>query len=53
MEYLKKDNESDFDYIRLVEGKSNGIYDIDYVELFISINVDLAPDDAETFMGLK
>ena len=35
MENLRKESESDFDYIlRLVEGKSNGIYDIDYVELF-------------------
>ena len=56
MEYLKKDNESDFDYIiRLIEGKSSGIYDIDYTELFkLAFNAELNPDECrKRFYGLK
>ena len=56
MEYFKKQNESDFDYIiRLVEGKSNSTYDIDYVELFkLAFGIELAPDECrKRFYGLK
>jgi hypothetical protein len=56
MEYLKNQNESDFDYIiRLVDGKSNGVYDIDYSELFkLGFNVELASDEArKRYYGLK
>lgn len=56
MDYLKQSSESDFDYIvRLVDGKANGIYDIDYVELFkLGFGVDLAPDECrKRFYGLK
>lgn len=56
MEYLKKDNESDFDYIiRLIEGKSNGVYDIDYTELFkLAFNVDISSTEArKRYYGLK
>lgn len=53
---LKKDNESNFDYIvRLVEGKSNGLYDIDYIELFkLAFDVDLNHDECrKRYYGLK
>jgi len=56
MEYLKKDSESDFDYIiRLVEGKSNGTYDIDYIELFkLAFGVELNSDECrKRYYGLK
>ena len=56
MDYFKKQNESDFDYIiRLVEGKSNSTYDIDYVELFkLAFGIELAPDECrKRFYGLK
>ncbi len=56
MEYLKKPGESDFDYIiRLIEGKSNGTYDIDYKELFaLAFGVDLAFDEArKRYYGIK
>lgn len=56
MDHLRKPNESDFDYIiRIVEGKSNGTYDIDYVELFkLAFDVELAPDECrKRFYGLK
>ncbi len=58
MDYLKKisDSESDFDYIvRLVEGKSSGLYDIDYTELFkLAFNVDLNHDECrKRYYGLK
>ena len=56
MEYLRRENETDFDYIvRLVEGKTNSSYDIDYVELFkLAFNVELAPDECrKRFYGLK
>ena len=45
---FKKETESDFEYIvRLFEGKSNGIYDIDYCELFrLAFGVELASDEA-------
>lgn len=47
VDYLKKmDNESQLDYIiRLVEGKSNGTYDIDYTELFrLGFGVEFSSD---------
>ena len=53
---LKKDNESSFDYIvRLVEGKSSGIYDIDYTELFkLAFGVDISSTEArKRYYGLK
>lgn len=53
---LKKDNESNYDYIiRLIDGKSNGIYDIDYTELFkLAFNVDLNHDECrKRYYGLK
>jgi predicted unusual protein kinase regulating ubiquinone biosynthesis (AarF/ABC1/UbiB family) len=56
MDYQRKQGESDFDYIiRLVEGKSNGTYDIDYVELFkLAFSVELASDEArKRYYGLK
>jgi len=56
MEYFKKENESDFDYIiRLVDGKSNGLYDIDYTELFkLGFGVELNPDECrKRYYGLK
>lgn len=56
MEYLRQDNESNFDYIcRLVEGKSNGVYDIDYVELFkLAFDVDLSSTEArKRYYGIK
>jgi len=56
MEHQRRSNESDFDYIiRLVEGKLNGTYDIDYVELFkLAFNVELAADECrKRFYGLK
>ena len=56
MEHLRKESESDFDYIlRLVEGKSNGIYDIDYVELFkLAFGVTLNSDECrKRYYGLK
>jgi hypothetical protein len=56
VEYLRKESESDFDYIiRLIEGKSNGIYDIDYIELFkLGFNVDISSEEArKRYYGLK
>lgn len=56
MEHLKRQEESNFDYIlRLVEGKSNGIYDIDYVELFkLAFGVELNSDECrKRYYGLK
>ena len=56
MEYLRKNGESDFDYIlRIVEGKSNGIYDIDYVELFkLAFGVDISSTEArKRYYGIK
>ena len=53
---LKKDNESNYDYIiRLIEGKSSGIYDIDYTELFkLAFGVDLNHDECrKRYYGLK
>lgn len=53
---LKRDDESNFDYIvRLVEGKSNSTYDIDYTELFkLAFNVDLNHDECrKRYYGLK
>jgi hypothetical protein len=46
MDYLKKDGESELSYIlRLVEGKNNGIYDIDYCELFkLGFGVEFSSD---------
>lgn len=47
MEYLRKEQgESDLKYIvRLVEGKSNGTYDIDYTEMFkLGFGVDFSSD---------
>lgn len=52
----RKENESDFEYIlRLVDGKSNGIYDIDYTELFkLGFGVELNPDECrKRYYGLK
>jgi hypothetical protein len=56
MEHLKLNGESDFEYIlRLVEGKSNGIYDIDYVELFkLAFGVDISSTEArKRYYGIK
>ena len=56
MEHSKKPTESDYDYIiRLIEGKSNGIYDIDYVELFkLAFGVTLNSDECrKRYYGLK
>ena len=56
MKHLKQNGESDFDYvIRLIEGKSSGIYDIDYTELFkLAFNAELNPDECrKRFYGLK
>lgn len=56
MDYLRQENESDFDYIvRLIEGKSNGSYDIDYVELFkLAFNIELSSSEArKRYYGIK
>lgn len=56
MEYTRQPNESDFDYIiRLIEGKSDGIYDIDYTELFkLAFGVELNSDECrKRYYGLK
>lgn len=56
MEYLKRDDESNYEYIiRLIEGKSNGIYDIDYNELFrLAFGVELNSDECrKRYYGLK
>jgi hypothetical protein len=56
MEYLKRSNESDFDYIiRLVEGKSTGVYDIDYTELFkLAFDVEISSTEArKRYYGIK
>lgn len=56
MEYNKLKNETDFDYIiRLVEGKSDGTYDIDYTELFkLAFGVDFNTDECrKRYYGLK
>ncbi len=53
---LKKDNESSYEYIiRLIEGKSSGLYDIDYTELFkLAFGVDLNHDECrKRYYGLK
>lgn len=46
MDYLRRDEESELDYIiRLVECKSNGTYDIDYTELFrLGFGVEFSSD---------
>ena len=52
----RNSNETDFDYIiRLVDGKANGTYDIDYTELFrLAFGVVLNPDECrKRFYGLK
>ena len=56
MEYSKQPTETDYNYIiRLIEGKSNGIYDIDYVELFkLAFGVTLNSDECrKRYYGLK
>lgn len=56
MEINKQSTESDFDYIlRLVDGKSNGLYDIDYSELFkLGFGVDISSEEArKRYYGLK
>lgn len=56
MEYLKQQNESDLEYIiRLIEGKSNGIYDIDYIELFkLGFGIEISSCEArKRYYGLK
>lgn len=56
MSYKRRESETELDYIlRLVDGKSNGIYDIDYTELFnLAFDVELASDEArKRFYGLK
>jgi len=56
LNYSKKINETDFDYIiRLVEGKMNGTYDIDYVELFkLGFGVDLSSTECrKRYYSLK
>ena len=56
MDYLKKDGESQLDYIlRLVKGKNDKIYDIDYTELFkLGFNVDLSVDESrKRYYSLK
>lgn len=54
--FLKRNDESDLDYIiRLVDGKSNGIYDIDYSELFkLAFGVELSSEESrKRFYALK
>lgn len=56
MDYFKKPEETDLGYIvRLVEGKSSGLYDVDYVELFkLIFNVELSSCEArKRFYGLR
>lgn len=56
MDYTRQQNESDFDYIiRLIDGKSNGTYDIDYTELFkLAFGIELNPDECrKRYYGLK
>jgi len=56
LEHLRKNNESGYNYIiRLIEGKSNGIYDIDYVELFkLAFGIEISSDEArKRYYGLK
>ncbi len=56
MDFLKRENETDFDYIiRLVEGKASGVYDIDYTELFrLAFRVELSSTEArKRFYGIK
>ena len=56
MEHFRKNNESGYNYIiRLIEGKSNGIYDIDYIELFkLAFGIEISSDEArKRFYGLK
>ena len=56
MEYKRMDSESDYNYIiRLVEGKSNGTYDIDYTELFkLAFGTELNSDECrKRYYGLK
>jgi hypothetical protein len=56
MDYLKRDEESDLDYIiRLVEGKNDGTYDIDYCELFkLGFGVEYASDNCrKMYYGLR
>lgn len=56
MEYIRHENESDYNYIiRLVEGKLNGTYDIDYIELFkLAFGVELNSDECrKRYYGLK
>lgn len=56
MNYSRNENESDYDYIiRLIEGKSNSTYDIDYTELFkLAFGVELNADECrKRYYGLK
>ena len=56
IEINKQSTDSNFDYIlRLVEGKSNGLYDIDYTELFkLAFGVELNSDECrKRYYGLK
>lgn len=56
MEYLKKEEESQFDYIlRLLKGQADGIYEITDVELFkFAFGMDLSKDEArKRGYGLK
>jgi len=56
MNYYRKDGESDLDYIiRLTQGKIDGTYDVDYVEMFkLAFGVDYASDNCrKMFYCLK
>lgn len=56
MNYYRKEGESDLDYIiRLTQGKVDGTYDIDYVEMFkLAFDVDYASDNCrKMFYCLK
>lgn len=54
--FLKQDGETPLQYcIRLVKGKSEGLYDIDYTELFkLLFNIEISSDEArKRFYGIK
>jgi hypothetical protein len=56
MDYLRRQGESDYEYIlRLVEGKSNNTYDIDYTELFkLAFDVEFSATECrKRFYGIK
>lgn len=56
MDYLRRENESQVDYIiRLVEGKNNGNYDIDYTELFqLAFGAELSSTEArKRYYGVR